>query len=320
MSQEQNQFSQQGTPQNNNSTPPKKNNTWIFIVIIAVLLGGNIYLFLSKNKVANQRDQAYSELDTVTVDRDNMKTEYDAALARLDQLVTKNAQLDSMVNGKDSEINRLKAQIQGILSDSRASESDLARARTLINQLNRKVKTYEERIAELEGENTRLTDYNDAVTKERDSTVANNIALSQKVRLGAVLHASNIRMLPIDLRKNGQKERETGKAKRVDVLRVTFDIDENRVTENGIKDLYLRITGPNGNLLSNAAYGSGVTAAADGQTLNYTLAKQVNIKQGERLNNVIVDWHQDSNYDRGTYKIDIYNEGYKIGGGSVNLK
>jgi hypothetical protein len=225
-----------------------------------------------------------------------------------------------MVSGKDSEIGRLKSQIQSILNNSRANASDLSRARTLITQLNRKVKSYEERIAELEGENTRLSEYSQVVTKERDSTVTTNIALAQKVRLGAVLHASNIRMIPLDIRRSGKVEKETGKAKKVDVLRITFDIDENRIAENGVKDLYLRIVGPSGSLLSNAAYGSGVSSTYDGQSLNYTLAKQVSLKQGEPVSNVIVDWNQESNYERGDYKIEIFNEGYKIGGGSVHLK
>ena len=307
------------TEVNTSGQPPKRNNTVIFIIIIAVLLGTNIYLFTSRSKVSQQRDEAYSQLDTVTVDRDNVKSEYDAALARLDLLVGKNAQLDSMVTNKESEINRLRSQIQGILSNSRATAADYARARTLISQLNSKVKTYEERIAELEQDNTRLNKYNQTLSEERDSTVTKNIALSQKVRLASVLHASNIRMVPIDLKRNGKKEKETSRASRVDIFRITFDIDENRIAEDGVKDLYIRIIGPSGSLLSNAAYGSGVTNTYDGQTLNYTMAKQVSLKQGVPVKDIVVDWHQDSDYERGTYKIEIYNEGYKVGSGSIDL-
>jgi uncharacterized protein YoxC len=316
MSQEDNYSS---TEVNTSGQPPKRNNTVIFIIIIAVLLGINIYLFTSRNKVSQQRDEAYTQLDTVTVDRDNVKSEYDAALARLDLLVGKNAQLDSMVTNKESEINRLRSQIQGILSNSRATAADYSRARALVGQLNSKVKTYEERIAELEQDNTRLNKYNQTLSEERDSTVTKNIALSQKVRLGSVLHASNIRMVPIDLKRNGKKEKETSKASRVDIFRITFDIDENRIAEDGVKDLYIRIIGPGGSLLSNAAYGSGVTNTSDGQTLNYTMAKQVSLQQGVPVKDIVVDWHQDSDYERGTYKIEIYNEGYKVGSGSIDL-
>src|SRR5690606_28741633 len=198
---------------------------------------------------------------------------------RLDQLVTKNAEMDSMINNRDGEIAHLKKQIQDIITKSNASESDLKKARSLIATLNAKVKSYEERIAELEGENSRLSNLNEVVAQERDSAVTENIGLQQKVRMGRVLHASNIRLEPIDLRKNGRKEVGTSKAKRTDSFRVTFDIDDNRIAEDGVKDLYLRIICPDGNLLSNAAYGSGVTTTYEGQPLNYTLMKQVRLRQ-----------------------------------------
>lgn len=302
------------------SSSPKRNNTWIFIAVIAILLAGNIYLFMSRNTAVEERDQAYIERDTTQIVMESVQGEYDAALARLDNLTSKNAQLDSMVNGKDSEIERLRKQITGILGNSRSTAKDLSRARLLISQLNTTVKGYEEQIAELRGENSRLTEFNEVVTKERDSTVANNIALQQKVKLGAVLHVSNIRMAPIDLRRGGTRERQTSKAKNVDIFRITFDIDENRIADDGVKDLYIRITSPSGTLLSNAAYGSGNTSTFNGETLNYTVAKQIYLKKDEPVKNVTVDWNQDNNYAKGNYNIEIYNEGRKVGGGSISLK
>jgi predicted nuclease with TOPRIM domain len=319
MSQETNYSNQQ---QQTNATPPppKKNNTWIFLAIIALLLGLVIYLFINQNRVSTERDQAFIERDSVTLDRDNIRSEYDAALARLDQLTTQNATMDSMINSKDGEIARLKKQIQGIITNGNATKADLKKARNLIATLNAKVKSYEERIAELEGENSKLTDENKSLSQERDSAVTENIGLQQKVRLGKVLHASNIRLEPIDLRRNGKKEINTSKAKRTDIFRVMFDIDENRIAEDGVQELYLRIIAPDGKLLSNAAYGSGVAATFDGQTLNYTMMKQINLKQNQKVNDVIADWNQESGYAKGNYTVEIYNDGYKIGNGTIKLK
>ncbi|MBS1781693.1 MAG: hypothetical protein JSS78_01370 [Bacteroidetes bacterium] len=306
--------------QNTNMQPAQRKNNAIFVGIILLLIGIIVYLFVSRNNLQQQTNQVSSQLDTVTHDRDNIRNEYDAAIARLDQLVGKNAQLDSIVANQNSEIGHLRSQIQKILTNSRATEADYARARSMVAQLKGKVKTYEERIAELEADNTRLNKYNQVLIDERDSTVTKNIALSQKVRLGSVLHVSNIRMTPIQLRRNGTKEKETSKASKVDIFRITFDIDENRVTEDGVKDLFVRIVAPSGALLSNDAFGSGSTDTYDGASLNYTIAKQVNLKQGEPVNDVVVDWHQDGNYERGTYKIEIYNSGYKIGSGTIDLR
>lgn len=311
--------------QDNNSsqnpqTPTTKKNTWIFIAVIAVLLVGNIYLFVSKNNVTKEKDLANNQIDTMSVAMGIVQQDYDAALARLDMLTGKNAQLDSMVQGKDSEISKLRKQIQNILSNSRSTKSELNHAKELIGELNAMVKSYEEQIAELKDENARLTEYNSVVSKERDETVEKNISLQQKVKMGAVLHASNIRFVPIDLRRGGKKEKETSKAKNIDIFRLSFDIDENRIAEDGLKNIYIKIIDANGNMLSNTQNGSGTTSDAKGNDLNYTLLRQIYLKQNEPVKNVTADWTQTNSYAPGIYTIELYNEGYKIGSGNITLK
>lgn len=319
MSQEINQPTPQETPKNNPQPQqqPKRNNTVAYWVAIIALLIACIFLFVSKRQTSQQMDVTNKQMDSVKTDRESLNNEYKAAIGRLDQLTTKNVEMDSALHGKDGEIAKLRSQIQGILSDSRASASQLAKARELINTLNSKVSGYEERIAALEGENKNLTAQNEVVTKERDSTVAKNMELK---KIGSVLHASNMRLTPLHLKHGGTKEKETTKAKRVDVLRVTFDIDENRIAEDGNKNVYLRITGPDGAMLSNAAYGSGATSSSDGSQMNYTIMKEIALKQGQPVKDVTVDWHQDSDYKKGSYTIEIYNEGYRIGSGTVALR
>lgn len=315
MSQELNQPNTPGNQQNNSR--PQRNNTMIYWIIIAILLIACIYMFVSKRNLSQQHEKTVTQLTIADSSRQSVENDYNAALARLDQLTSKNAQMDSMINDRNGEVAKLKSQIQGILSDSRATANQLAKAKKLIDALNGKTKSYEERIAELESENSNLNNQNTVLTHERDSTVTRNIALKQ---LGSVLHASNIRMYPTHIKRNGH-ETETGKAKKVDLFRIVFDIDENRVAENGTKDLYVRIMAPDNTLLSNAAYGSGMTPNADGTSqINYTIMKQVALQQGQPVKDVTVDWHQESDYKRGTYSIEIYNGGYKIGSGQVTLK
>lgn len=127
-------------------------------------------------------------------------------------------------------------------------------------------------------------------------------------------------MEPINLKHNGEKEVETTKAKHVDLLRIVFDIDENKIVESGTNEIFVVITDPEGKLLSNAAYGSGVSTDADGNSLNYTVVKRVNLEKAQKMTNVSVDWKQDSNYKKGSYAIAFYNAGYKIGSGNVILK
>lgn len=297
--------------------PPRRNYNWIYIAIIALLLGTNIYLFVNRNTVVTQKQIAENSRDSIATSRDVLQDEYDAAIARLDDLLSRNTALTGQITDQNGEIARLKQQIDNILKNKNASDAQLTEARRLIQKLNGSIRSYEDQIATLKTENQTLSTQNEALVQARDSVVTERENLR---KLGSVLHASNIRMIPIDLRRGGNKEKETSKAKRVDLMRIYFDIDENRITESGEKQIFLRITGPDGLLLSNAAYGSGITTTEQGEKIGYTLAKSVYIEKGQNQQDVSVDWQQDSHFAKGTYLIELYNEGFRIGSGSVTLR
>lgn len=302
---------------NNATIAPKKQTPKLLIALLALSMAGNVYLFVSKNKVSEQNNFLISENTDINAAKDTLQNQYDAALARLDDLTGKNAELDQLVKDKDGELAKLKSEIKSLLGKKNASIADLKKAQSLIGSLRSKVKTYEERISELEIANSNLTSENSQLYKENDSVSSEAAKLK---KLGSVLHISNIKMEPINQKRNGEKEIETTKAKKVDILRVVFDIDENRIAESGLNEIFVLIEGPDGKLLSNAAYGSGVTSDADGNSLNYTVVKRVNLEKAQRMTNVSVDWKQENSYQKGAYSITFYNGGYKIGSGSVQLR
>jgi len=302
------------------SQQPKKNNSIIYWVVILILLAGCVFLFMSKNKMAEDNDAAMKmkqqQLDSLSTDRASLQKDFDAASMKIDQLTTQNAKLDSALQGDKEAMAKLRSQIAAVLSNKKATLEELKNAREMINNLTDKTKQYEARIAELEKENTVLTGENKTLTKERDSTVTENVAIK---KLGSVLDCSNIRMEPLHTKKNG-KEKETKKARKTDVLRIMFDIDENRIAESGTKQIYLRIIAPDASIMSSPANGSGMLTTSKGDQLSYSVVKGVPLTQGQPLKNVMVDWNQDGDYTRGAYTIEIYSEGYKVGSGSVTLK
>jgi hypothetical protein len=309
------------TPQEpSKNTPQRKNNSIIYWVVIIILLAGCIYLFMSKNQMAEQNattaQMQQQRMDSLGTEHATLEADFQAASAKIDQLTTQNAKMDSMLKGDKDALGKLRSQIRTILQKKNATQAELEQARIMITSLNDKTREYEARIAELEKENTILTGNNKVLTRERDSTVTQNIAIKQ---LASVLHASNIKLEAIRVKRNG-KEKETVKAKKADILRITFDIDENRIAESGTKMVYLRVIDPKGSVISSPAKGSGMLTTTKGDHLSYTLAKGVALTHNQPLKNIIVDWNQDGEYEKGSYKIEIYNDGYSIGSGQVELR
>ncbi|MES2703081.1 MAG: hypothetical protein V4649_10600 [Bacteroidota bacterium] len=314
------QFNQSTPKPASQNNAGRKNNSIIYWVIIVILLAGCLYLFMSKNKMAEDNDLAIKQkqhtIDSVQTDRASLQADFDAASAKIDQLVTQNAKMDSILQGDKEAIAKLQSQIRSILSNKNATQRELKEARDMITNLTDKTRMYEERIAELEKENTVLTNKNRALVKAVDSTTTQNIALK---KIGSVLHASNIRMEPIHTRRNG-KEKHTSKAKKTDLLRITFDIDENRIAESGTKQIYLRILGPDANILSNSVNGSGMMTTGKGDQISYSLMKNISLTQNQPVKNLTADWNQNGDYPKGVYTIEIYSEGFKVGSGNVTLK
>lgn len=309
---------------NNNSSAEqgssRSGSPIIYWVIIALLLAACIFLFMSKNQMAEQdaadKQNLEAKIDSVSSDRESLQKDFEAASAKIDQLVTENARLDSSLQMDNSELVALKSKIKGILGKAKVTKVELKKAQELIASLNSKTAQYEARIAELEKENEVLTGKNVVLTKERDSTVTQNIAIK---KLASVLHASNISLDPIHLKRNG-KEKETSKAKKVDVLRVKFDIDENRIAENGNRMIYVRIIASGGNTLNSAANGSGNLTTNKGDVIAYSMVKEIALVKEQPVKNLSLDWKQEGDYTPGNYMIEIYNEGFKIGSGNVTLK
>jgi hypothetical protein len=297
----------------NEPSQRRRNNTWIYAVIIALLLATNVYLFLQKDKNQQKLLETKQLLQQADTSMATLQDDYNASLARLDDLTGKNAQLDKLLKQKDSELSKTKSRIQEILAKNNATQKEIAEARGLIGKLNSRIGNYEQQITQLKKQNV-------ALAVERDSVAVTNTDLQQKVNLAKVLHASNIRLKGIKLTNGGRKEKETEKAKRMDLLRIIFDIDENRIAESGSKELNICIINPDGELLSNAALGSGSFKTSDGQSKYYSVSKAVALQTEQPVKDVNVDWQQSAQYSKGIYTVEIYHQGYLIGKGSVSLR
>ena len=300
------------------SEKPKSRNGIIYGVLIAALAGTWVYMLYDKNKTTDTIAQQTSQIDSISSSRDALQQEYNAANARLDDLISQNSRMDSLVKTKDKELADMKSRIQSILSNKNATQAELAQARKMIEQLKGNIEGYTQTIERLEGEKIILTGERDYARQERDSLGEQKASLDKKVSLGSVLHASNIHLLPINVKKNG-KEVETTKAKRADMMRITFDLDENRIAETGDKELYVAISAPDGSPLAVEALGSGRFTLEDGTEKLYTAKKTVSYTQGQKLT-VSMDWKQNSDFKPGDYSVEIYHNGYKIGAGKVTLK
>jgi hypothetical protein len=91
------------------------------------------------------------------------------------------------------------------------------------------------------------------------------------------------------------------------------------ITPSGAKKLFIIITDPSSKEIYSAAIGSGTFTTRDAQDKRYTQQVDVNYIQNQRQK-VSFDWRQDLAFTKGNYRIEVYNNGFKIGEASIPLK
>ncbi len=321
----------EGGEQRKTAAPAANWKTLLTGVLLVSLLGTWGYIIYDKNKVKETVQQKDALITATATEKDNLQRDLDDATSKYDMLKTDNAKKDSSITAKDREIADKKSRIQSLLSNANATKADLAQARKLIASLNNDIEGYKAQVEQLKGENMVLAQEKATVIEERDRIVRDydstkakltqrEMDLKQKddvIDVGSTLKASNFDIAGIEEKKNG-KVKVTNKAKYVDKLKITFDLDENRIATSGNKDIYVCITGPDGKPIAVEAAGSGKFNTREGEEKLYTKKLDVNYVQGQRQT-VNFDWKQESNFGKGDYKIEVYHNGFKIGEGYRNL-
>ena len=306
----------------------KDNRTLIYGLLVAALLGTWGYIIYDKSKTGEQLTTLASQNTLITSEKDQVRELYNSSLTRLDSLMGENQNLADSVEGRNTEVGKLKSEIRKILGDKNATAADLSRARKMINELNGRIETLAAEVDKLKGENEVLVTTNQKITEEKQAVEQtlttttyekDSIAksLSDTRDVASTLHVSNIAIIPIN--EKGSKEKETTTAKRVDKLRINFDLDQNRLAGNGEKELYVSITAPDGTPVSIASNGSGnFTTREEGEKF-FTSKVNVQYENGKKVP-VSFDWRQDKPFQKGDYKIEVYHNGFKIGEGVRTLK
>jgi hypothetical protein len=304
------------------STPQRSSNSKnIVIGLLAVALLGSWAYFLMKINRSDKEILSKTEEGVHYMSqRDSLESLYKFTLDKYDSVTVANNDLSGKLTGKQSEISKLKGEINGILKKKNATASELARAKTLIEELNSQIETLQAENARLTGENQTLTTEKAQLIVEKDTLTANlnttqaeKKVLEETVDVGSTFSASNISITPI--KQKGDKEKETTTAKRVDKLVVSFDV-ENRIAKSGPADMYIIVTAPDGKVMSEATGGT-FTTREEGDK-NFTSKLTVPYEQGKRQN-VQLPLTQDK-FQVGDYKIQVYHNGFKIGEGVRTLK
>jgi hypothetical protein len=306
-------------------TSSNKNNTLIYIIIGVLLLGNVGLLYTSFNKssendkLGKENDQQKVALLQARSDLDSLRGELDAKIAEVRKLGGDTTILSEMRRNLDSELKVAK----------RVNYNDSKK----INELTEKVDFYMTQLKEKDAELAKLKAERDKFNKDNqnlkgqisrsaDSLSALNAAkqaLAEKVSLAAVLRAENIVTFVVDTKGSEREtyEGEAIKAKRIDQVGIEFNIGDNKVARKENKDFFLRVVDAAGATISDPATGGG-SFSLNGTETAYSSKQSILFDNNKPK--VEFRWKPVARLAKGTYNLELYCEGAKIGESTLNVK
>lgn len=302
----------------NEEEPKKKIGLLPWLFLAFSLLGNGILVYLLNNE-RNTVIQKEEIIKTVYVERDNVKNELMALKTDYENLRTNDAKLQADINEKKAQIEELLKQAEKHKGDAYVIAKLRKETETLrqimqgyvhtidsLGTLNQKlVVEKKDVLKKLDDEKNKL----DVVNKEKED-------LKKTINTASILSCYNVTAVGIDMRRGGKKQSTTNKAKRTDLIKVSYTLGENKLTRNGPKDVYVRIMTPDGKELAKG-YDDNYRFRFN-ESFGYYAGKTT-IDYGNKEIGVTTTCEGGTGFIPGKYIIEITCDGVMIGQGSITL-
>ncbi len=295
---------------------PKKG---IVIIVITILLGTNGLLLWQFFDKKNHLDQANQTIVTTTAEKDALQVQLNQFKVEFEKLKTDNSTLQNQLTEKDEQIKAKVAEIQKLIF--LGGPAQIARAKAELAKLKEMNDVYTIQIDSINKVNAQLLAANDSLnsnlSQERsknNSLSSENNRLYSKVSAGSILKAIDVKTEGFRFKSNGD-EVMTNKAKQVQKLRTKFLLAENRVIDNGPIDIFIRVLGPDGEVMKST---NNETFKANNQDLVYTVKQTVEYTNSDTP--VDIALAKGSSFVKGNYNVEIYHSGVMIGKSKIELK
>ena len=290
----------------------------IFIVLLAGINAFQIWMSMEeKKKHETEITEKNTQIDSLRTEAAQLLADLEAAKAeaaqlgldtaqlgaQIRELQTLNAELKRTKNIGWSKYNAIKGQIAGFKELLLKKDQEIAMKDSTINIQKANIDSLNVEKNALKADITNLTD-------ERDN-------LQSKVDIASVLKAENIKITMVN-EKGKEYEKEPFKAKKIDKLKITFNLAKNPVAETGTKPIAIRIVEPGGAALYDLATGGGSFTSKDGKEIFYSAKQEIMFaNKSEKLNFM---YSKGSLFKAGSHEVEVYEGENLIGKGIFNVK
>ena len=272
--------------------------------VIVLLLLGIVYLGYS---LIEQKQVNQDMKELAVLEKTEMENEYQQFADQYSEMKTR-INNDSIV----AQLTREQERTQQLLEELRKTKADdaaeitrlkkeLATVRAILRSYVLQIDSLNQLNAELMDENNRVRSELEESNQQNQELVSNNMTLSEKVAIASQLNATNMTLTPMNKRGKDNKKMKGAKA-----LNVSFAISRNVTASNGEREVFVRITTPQGEVLNG-----GGSFAYENKQMTYSMKRMIEYSGEETP--VTLIWPVNETLTGGTYNVSIFVDGNMIG-------
>lgn len=279
-------------------------------ILVILLLATAFYTFNLYNDSKDTEAQLREEKTLVLKDLSNMAEQYDIAIGE-----------NQSANAKLVEA---RERLKGLIDSLKVSENSVKS----LWRYKKKYLALQEEMDVLLAENDSLKVENRLLATSLDSTkvqleertmfndslLAQNTELADIVETAAVLTTVNLKGFGVIVRSSG-KLIPTERARRTDKIRVCYTIPKNSLVLPGDKEFFVQVIDPKSNVL-----GSNQQIQFEEKVLNYSLVSKFNYENSNLDVCEFITGSENDPFEKGTYMINIFNEGNLVSSSQFSLK
>jgi hypothetical protein len=279
-------------------------------IALVLFLGTAFYTMNLYQSSAKVQKDLTEQKQLVMNDLNAMAKQYDVAIS------------ENEVANKD--LIEARARIQGLIDSLKISETNVKS----LWSYKQKYVSLQKEMNTLLAENDKLKVQNSYLATSLDSTrvrleertifsdslLMQNSALAEVVSNAAVLGAVNMKGFGVIERTSG-KFIPTERASRTDKIRVCFTVAKNKLVKGGDQELYVQVIDPKSTTL-----GLNEQVKFGAKTVNYSIISKFNYENTNLDICEFVATKGKSNFEKGRYIVNVYNEKDLVATSEFTLK
>ena len=281
---------------------------YVGVGVFAALVVMVAILIYSNSRQTSAANDAMAKVDSLALANDRLllTNEFNQLNADFSQYEDQQVYLknDSLVQ----QYNAARMKVEGLLRELSAEKASNSQNRARIKQLEGEIASLKKIVRHYLEEIKRLGEENEGLRREIEQVNQRNEQLSQTVAQAKKLSITGLSFNAYN--KKGKNEKKVAKAKS---LGASFTINPNNTASAGAKTVYMRITSPDGELLSG-----GPSFSYDGKSLPSSAAKEIQYDNLEQ--HVSIYWQTNTTLTPGDYLVEIFCDGNRLASRTFNMK